>query len=163
MTPSHAAAVGDRHAAAAKKGKALEPFRLRAQLLQQGRTDTILAASDTMQLRLKVYASGGENGLHTHVKEDHTFLVLQGCARFYDEDDNAIDIVRHGGIFIPSGAFYQFEAVGDEELVLFRVGAKTGAAQDGPNRVNILGRPMAGNSAENKQVTVIYKDNEFFE
>ena len=138
-------------------------YKLRAQLLQQGRTDTVLAKTDTLQLRLKVYASGGENGLHAHSSEDHSFLVLQGRARFYDADDNPTDIGRHEGIMIPAGAYYRFEAISSEELILYRVGAKTGTSAVGAPRVNVGGGAMPGDSKENKRVPVIYKDGQFFE
>jgi mannose-6-phosphate isomerase-like protein (cupin superfamily) len=99
-------------------------FRLRAQLLQQGRSDTVLAETDNMQLRLKVYASGGENGLHAHTSEDHSFVILQGRARFYDKDGKATDIGRYEGIMIPADSYFRFEAISSEELVLLRMGAK---------------------------------------
>jgi len=57
-------------------------FKLEAQLPQQGRTDTPVAASDRMWVVLKTYAADGENGLHAHPNEDHTFVVLQGEATF---------------------------------------------------------------------------------
>jgi mannose-6-phosphate isomerase-like protein (cupin superfamily) len=138
-------------------------FKVRARLLQQGRTDTVLAATDTLQLRLKVYASGGENGLHAHSSEDHSFLVLQGRARFYDKDDNPTDIGRYEGIMIPAGAYYRFEAISSEELILYRVGAKTGKSAAGAPRVNVSGKAMPGHSKENKRVPVIYKEGQFFE
>jgi hypothetical protein len=57
-------------------------FKFEAQL-PKGRTDTPLAASDKMWVVLKTYAADGENGLHAHPNEDHTFVVLQGEATFY--------------------------------------------------------------------------------
>lgn len=138
-------------------------YKVCAQLLHQGRTDTVLAATDTLQLRLKVYASGGENGLHAHASEDHSFLVLQGRARFYDKDDHHTDIGRYEGIMIPAGAYYRFEAISSEELILYRVGAKTGKSPGGAPRVNASGGAMPGNSKENKRVPVIYKEGQFFE
>jgi hypothetical protein len=48
-------------------------FKLEAQLPKQGRTDAPLAASDKMWVVLKTYAADGENGLHAHPNEDHTF------------------------------------------------------------------------------------------
>ena len=36
-------------------------FSLKAQMLDQGRTDMVLAATEDLSVRLKVYASGGEN------------------------------------------------------------------------------------------------------
>lgn len=41
-------------------------FSLKGQLLDQGRTDSVLAATDDLTIRLKIYASGGENELHAH-------------------------------------------------------------------------------------------------
>src|SRR6266568_3252506 len=72
-----------RSARADTKATAKKPsfFKMRAQLLDQGRTNTALARTDNMWATLKVYASGGENGLHTHPHEDHTFIVLQGSDR----------------------------------------------------------------------------------
>src|SRR5437879_395278 len=67
----------------------------RSQMLEKGRTNTLLAKTDNMSAILKVYASGGENGLHTHPNEDHTFIVLQGSARYYDADGGHTDIGRH--------------------------------------------------------------------
>ena len=58
-------------------------FKLEAQLPRQGRTDTPVAASDKMWVVLKTYAADGENGLHAHPNEDHSFVVLQGEATFY--------------------------------------------------------------------------------
>ena len=163
MSVTHATTSQDEASAAeARSKKSFERYKLRAQLLSQGRTDTVLAQSDVMQLRLKVYASGGENGLHTHAKEDHTFLILQGRARFYDQDDETTDVGALEGIFIPAGAFYRFEAISTEELVLFRVGARTTADKRGPDRLNVEGQAMAGDSAENKRVDTIYKEGQFF-
>jgi mannose-6-phosphate isomerase-like protein (cupin superfamily) len=46
-----------------------------------------MAASDKMWVVLKIYAADGENGLHPHPNEDHTFVVLQGEAKFYRPND----------------------------------------------------------------------------
>ena len=62
-------------------------FSLKGQLLDQGRTDSVLAATDNLTIRLKIYASGGENELHAHTSEDHSFMILQGSARFFGPDD----------------------------------------------------------------------------
>src|SRR3981189_1346088 len=86
-------------------------FKMRAQLLDQGRTNTALARTENMWATLKVYASGGENGLHTHPNEDHTFIVLQGSARYYDADGGHTDVGKHEGIMLPAGAHYWFEAI----------------------------------------------------
>jgi len=137
-------------------------FKMRAQMLEKGRTNTPLARTDNLWAILKVYASGGENGLHTHPNEDHTFLVLQGKARYYDADGNHTDVGRHEGIMLPAGAYYWFEAISKEPLVLVRIGCRVGA-QDAAGRLDIRGEPMPGESKENKRVPVVYREGEFFE
>ena len=137
-------------------------FKMRAQMLDQGRTNTALARTENMWATLKVYASGGENALHTHPNEDHTFIVLQGSARYHDADGGHTDVGRHEGIMLPAGAYYWFEATSKEPLVLVRVGCRAGP-QDAPNRLNIRGESMPGDSKENKRVPVVVRDGEFFE
>jgi mannose-6-phosphate isomerase-like protein (cupin superfamily) len=101
-------------------------FRLRTPLLSQGRSHTILASSkaDTgaMNVAIKCYAEGGENEFHAHAKEDHTFIVLQGRARFYQPGQPARELGRNEGILLPAGALYKFEVASAEPLVLLRVG-----------------------------------------
>jgi mannose-6-phosphate isomerase-like protein (cupin superfamily) len=138
-----------------------QPFRLRAPLLSQGRQDTVLAESGLMQLRMKVYAEGGENTLHTHTQEDHSFIILQGQARFYDKDGNSEVYGRNQGVLLPRGAYYWFQSCGDEPLVMVRVAARTEeyrSSRTGPD-----GKPMAGDSAENKQVEPIVIPGAFYE
>jgi mannose-6-phosphate isomerase-like protein (cupin superfamily) len=141
---------------------ALSTFKLRSQLLDQGRTDTTVAKTKNMVARLKVYASGGENALHTHPNEDHMFVIMQGSARFYDKDGCAKELQRHEGIMIPAGAYYWFEATSEEPLVLMRVGSRIGPQSTG-GRLNIRGEDMAGDSEENKTVPVVYREGAFFE
>lgn len=151
-------------ARAASEATAKKPsfFKMRAQMLDQGRTNTMLARTDNLWAILKVYASGGENGLHTHPNEDHTFIVLQGSARYYDADGGHTDVGRHEGIMLPAGAYYRFEATSKEPLVLVRIGCRVGP-QDASGRLNIRGEPMPGDSKENKRVPVVVRDGEFFE
>src|SRR5271156_2074276 len=106
-------------------------FRLEAQLPQQGRTDTPMAASDKMWVVLKTYAADGENGLHAHPNEDHTFVVLQGEATFYGPSEEARTIGKDEGVLLPHGTFYWFKATSEERLVMVRIGA---AAFDGVDR-----------------------------
>lgn len=138
------------------------PFKLRAQLLDQGRTDTEVCRTENMWTRLKVYASGGENALHCHPREDHMFVVLQGSARFYDRDGGTTDINQHEGIMLPAGTYYWFEATSKDPLVLIRVGSRIGT-ENAQGRLNIKGEPMAGDSDENKTQPVVYRENAFFE
>jgi len=61
-----------------------EFFSLKTPYLSEGRSNTLLARTDFLRLTVKVYAEGGENALHTHSKEDHAFIVLEGEATFHD-------------------------------------------------------------------------------
>ena len=92
---------------------AAQTFKLRTPLLSEGRSHTILASSkaDTgaMNVAIKCYAEGGENEFHAHAREDHTFIVLQGRARFYQPEQAARELGRNEGILIPAGALYKFE------------------------------------------------------
>lgn len=107
-------------------GVSAQVFRLRTPLLSKGRSHTILASSkgDTgaMNVAIKCYAEGGENEFHAHAKEDHTFIVLAGRARFYQPEQDARELGRNEGILIPAGALYKFEVASAEPLVLLRVG-----------------------------------------
>jgi mannose-6-phosphate isomerase-like protein (cupin superfamily) len=138
-------------------------YRLRTPLMKQGRLDTVVAKTETMQVRMKCYATGGENGLHAHTKEDHTFVILQGKARFWGKDD--VEIATLGpkeAVLLPRGCFYRFESCGDEPLVLLRVGAKTGHTAP-ENRIKPDGTPIPGDSHDNKTETPIILEGAYFE
>ena len=151
-----------RQAMALAENKRPSVFKLRGQLLEQGRTDTMLAATEELTLRLKIYASGGENALHAHTSEDHSFIILQGSARFYGPDGDAIELGRYEGIMLPKGNYYRFHATGDEPLVMIRIGNPNYGKQPKPTRINVHGEEMRGDSKENKKVEVIFRDGEFF-
>jgi mannose-6-phosphate isomerase-like protein (cupin superfamily) len=123
-------------------------FSLKTPLLSSGRTNLPVAETDLLKLRVKVYAEGGENGLHTHQDEDHAFVILQGQATFRDENDNVTVVNKYEGILLPRGAFYYFQSTGDENLVLLRVGA--GREAEGEFRVGPNGRPLT--REENKHI-----------
>ena len=131
-------------------------FKLEAQLPQQGRTDTPVAASV-----LKTYAADGENGLHAHPSEDHTFVVLQGEATFYGPNDESRTVGKNQGVLLPHGTFYWFKATSDEPLVMVRIGAAAFDGVDRHGRINPDGSEMRGDSAENKQVELIMSDRWF--
>jgi mannose-6-phosphate isomerase-like protein (cupin superfamily) len=136
-------------------------FRLHAQLLDQGRSNTQLAETDNMWATLKVYASGGENGLHAHPSEDHMFVIMQGSARFFGPNDETVDLGKYQGIMLPAGAYYKFLSTSEEPLVLLRVGCQAGTG-DPVGRLNINGEPMPGDSKENGRVPVIPKPDAYF-
>jgi mannose-6-phosphate isomerase-like protein (cupin superfamily) len=123
-------------------------FSMKTPLLSSGRTNIPLASTDLLTLRVKVYAEGGENSLHTHMDEDHAFVVMQGQATFRDEQDNVTVVNQFEGILLPHGAYYFFQSTGEENLVLLRVGA--GRKAEGEFRVGTHGRPLT--REENKHI-----------
>ena len=92
-------------------------------LLEQGTTYDPLATAENLWVNIKVYASGGENALHSHGGEDHAFIVLQGKATFTFKDGRTSLVGKHEGVMIPKNVLYKFEADETENLVLLRVGA----------------------------------------
>ena len=138
-------------------------FKMAAQLLEQGRTDTPLCATEGMTARLKVYASGGENALHAHPHEDHMFIVLQGSATFFDPDGEMANLGANEGIMLPKGSYYRFHATSDEPLVLLRVGAKAAQATSEHDRLNIYGDPLPTDAPGNgPPPRVTPREGEFF-
>jgi len=149
----------------AEQSKAVGPsfFHLKARLPKQGRTDTPMAATDRMWVVLKTYANDGENELHAHPNEDHVFLVLQGEADFYGPNKEVRRVTKNDGVLLPRGTFYWFKAVGDEPLVMARVGAVVDAAKDALGRIDSQGRDMDGYAPTNKTQQVILHEDRWFE
>ncbi len=135
-----------------------QTFRMRTALLKEGRTHEIVARAGQMTVAMKCYAEGGENALHAHLDEPHTFCILQGQARFWGQDGETAVLGRHEGILIPAGWYYRFESCGDEPLVILRVGHG-----DGMLRVNLDGGLLPSDSAENKHVPGVPIPGAFYE
>jgi mannose-6-phosphate isomerase-like protein (cupin superfamily) len=138
-----------------------QTFRLHTPLTSKGRLDTVLGQADELQIRIKVYAEGGENVLHAHLREDHSFIILQGQARFYDGEDSSQVLGRNEGILLPRGAKYYFQSCGEEPLVLLRVSNK--GTQTGDSRVAPDGKPLPGHSADNKHEDGVIIPGAFYE
>jgi mannose-6-phosphate isomerase-like protein (cupin superfamily) len=137
-------------------------YSMKVPLLTSGRTNQVLARTDTVEVRAKVYAAGGENALHTHLDEDHTFFVLDGEATFYGPDEQSMVVGRYEGIMLPAGAFYRFESTGDTNLVLLRIGADVPAPEGTIEpRVGIDGLPLPGKDPRNKQVPPVLSGETF--
>lgn len=138
-------------------------FRLRAQLLDNGRSNTPIAETDNMWARLKVYASGGENTLHAHPNEDHMFIILAGTAQFHGPNGEEKTLGRNEGIMLPAGSFYNFEATSEEPLVLLRVGCSANDRDDHLKRIAVDGGPLPGKSRANKWKAPVYRDGAYYE
>lgn len=136
-------------------------FKLRAEMISQGRTNQIVAQTDNMLVNLKVYAGGGENGLHNHNDDDHFHLILQGSACFYGPRGEETHCGQYEGIMIPAGCFYRFQATSEEPLILLRVGCNAPPRGD-IARTNVYGEPLPSESKENGRVEVIPRKGEFW-
>lgn len=141
----------------------VKPFQLRARLPRRGRTDTPVATTDHLWVVLKCYAGEGENELHAHPHEDHMFLVLSGEAEFSGPNGVITRAQRFSGAMIPSGAQYKFRAVGEEPLVMLRVGTSTAPGRDMHHRVHPDGKYFDPFSSDNKYETVEYYEDRVFE
>jgi mannose-6-phosphate isomerase-like protein (cupin superfamily) len=100
-----------------------QAFTVTTALLAQGRSDYLLAGTDRLQIVIKCYASGGENYLHAHTEEDHSFVILDGEATFFGPKGKVGSFGRNQGVLIPRGAYYSFQSTGTTALVLLRMGA----------------------------------------
>jgi len=99
-------------------------FNLTTPYLLQGITSDERARTELLTVLIKVYASGGENRLHAHVHEDHSFIVLEGEATFhFDGEDNTRVLKPYEGVMLPKGTYYRFESTGQGNLVMLRIGA----------------------------------------
>ena len=144
-----------------ENGKSPQLFRLKTQLLSEGRSNCVLARTDLMTVTIKCYAQGGENALHTHPAEDHTFIVLDGKARFYGPAGEIGVLKRNEGIMLPRGAYYRFESCGDIPLVLLRVGADKEPVKI--PRIDPEGKPLPGDSLENKHIAPVPIEGRYYE
>jgi len=111
-----------------------------------------MAASDKMWVVWKIYAADGENGLHPHPNEDHTFVVLQGEAKFYGPNHETLRSARTKAYCYHTVRFIGSKATSDELLVMVHIGAAAFDGVDRHGRINPDGSEMPGDPVENKQV-----------
>jgi mannose-6-phosphate isomerase-like protein (cupin superfamily) len=133
-------------------------------LLSEGQSQTLIALAPQLWLHAKVYARGGERVLHAHPNEDHAFFLLQGRATFETERGEPFEVGPYEGVMIPRGVRYAFECVGDDALVILRIGSgeqnqkmadgrvaatmpTVGRPDEGRHHVEIPGAFFTGNAA----------------
>jgi mannose-6-phosphate isomerase-like protein (cupin superfamily) len=88
---------------------------------------------------------------------------MQGRAEFGGPGGEVKEIGRNEGIMLPRGTLYNFRALGDEPLVLLRVGAVVDAAQTPWGRTDEAGKVLLGNARENNQSEPLLYQDRFFE
>jgi mannose-6-phosphate isomerase-like protein (cupin superfamily) len=96
-----------------------------APVLSAGNVQRLLARAPSLWAHVKVYAEGGENGVHAHPLEDHLFFVLAGEATFIGPHDETQVVGPYEGMLVPRGTLYAFRSTGTRNLVMLRVGAPT--------------------------------------
>ena len=138
-------------------------FSLRTPYMKQGRITQLVAETENMWIHTKINYEGGENEIHTHLDEDHSFIVLEGQMSVFDEKGNELKVGKYQGVMIPRGAYYRYLNTGPENLVVIRVGAGIkGKKQGGEDmRVRPDGKPLIASSEENKTVPPI-EDTRYF-
>ena len=127
-------------------------FDIKGPYLSEGRVNIDLAKEEVLWLSLKINAEGGENAVHAHMQEEHSFIVLEGEVTFFDKDGKGTVLHKHQGIMIPKGAHYRYLNTGGENLFLLRVGAKLGGGSEQETRLKPDGTPIPSYTAENHHI-----------
>ncbi len=147
--------------------KAPQPsrFKMRIELLDKGSKTNLLAETDNLRIQIRCYsAQGGENAMHAHHHQDHSFIVLQGQACYRFPDGGVMDLGRNEGIMLPSGAYYCFQNSGYEPLVLMRITSLAKDEGDPEVRLGLHGKQIESTSAENNRPRkIVVREGEFYE
>jgi mannose-6-phosphate isomerase-like protein (cupin superfamily) len=141
-----------------------QKFSLKTPYMKQGRVTQLVAETPNMWIHTKINAEGGENEIHTHLDEDHSFIVLEGEMSVFNEEGDEMKLKKYEGVLLPKGAYYRYLNTGDGNLVVLRVAAgtrnkpKAGQA----TRVTPTGEEILGGSVENKSLPPIEDASRFF-
>ncbi len=98
-------------------------FSLKTPMVSSGMIDNFVSVTDLMKVSIKIYAEGGENFLHTHMTEDHFFVIIEGEATIRDPEEHAVTLTKQQGIMLPRGCYYMFTNTGSIPLVMLRCAA----------------------------------------
>jgi mannose-6-phosphate isomerase-like protein (cupin superfamily) len=139
-------------------------FSLKTPYMKQGRVTQLVAETPNMWLHTKINAEGGENEIHTHLDEDHAFVVLEGQMSVFDEKGNEMQVKQYQGVMIPTGAYYRYLNTGTGNLVVLRIGAGINAQPQGGEEMRVRpdGRALPSGSVENKTLPPIEIPGKFF-
>ena len=135
------------------------PFKLRTQLMKEGRNNKTIVKTDHMRISLKCYAGGGENGLHNHSDQDHAHMIMQGSAVFYGARGEEIHCSQYEGVLLPAHSYYRFQATSKEPLVIMRVSAQIPGEY---KRLNVYGDPLPNSSKANGKVKPVPLAGQFW-
>jgi mannose-6-phosphate isomerase-like protein (cupin superfamily) len=140
-------------------------FRLRIPLLDAGSMSTVLAKTENFELKIRCYAPNqGENAMHSHHNQDHSFVILQGTARFFGPRGEVWDLGRNEGIMLYDGSWYCFRNSGSEPLVVLRIASFMPQNGDPNKRLGVHGEQIDAHTPENKRPeTRVFREGAFYE
>lgn len=100
--------------------------KVRPPIVSKGKISLSLARAEILGVGVQVVSpDSGETNLHSHPGVDSAWLVLDGQATFYTEEDRLVaELSRHELLMIPAGAPYWFKASGEKPVVLLHVTAR---------------------------------------
>jgi mannose-6-phosphate isomerase-like protein (cupin superfamily) len=84
-----------------------------------------LLKTDAVKVELQIVEEGGENRMHSHPYLDGIWYVLRGRARFYDVNDQPVEVGADEGVHVPHGTRYWYETASDEPLHILLVAVQT--------------------------------------
>jgi mannose-6-phosphate isomerase-like protein (cupin superfamily) len=151
-------------AAEKKETPKAQLFSLKTPYMKQGRVTQTVAKTETMWIATKINAEGGENEIHTHLNQDHAFIVLEGEMSVFDEKGSEMKIKPYQGVMLPKGAYYRYLNTGPGNLVVLRIGAYTPDRPQKGTAMRVMpdGKPIEGGSVENKSLPPIEMPGKFF-
>ena len=139
-------------------------FSLKTPYLSAGRISNTVSETENLWIATKINAEGGENAIHTHLKEDHAFVVLEGEVTFFDENGGETVLGPYQGIMLPKGAYYRYLNTGPGNLMILRVGAgerpKRGSMEE--VRMGPDGKPLPADSEANHHIEGVPIPGKFF-
>jgi mannose-6-phosphate isomerase-like protein (cupin superfamily) len=141
-----------------------QKFSLKTPYMKQGRVTQTVAKTENMWIACKINAEGGENEIHTHLNQDHAFIVIEGEMSVFDENGAEMKIKPYQGVMLPKGAYYRYLNTGVGNLVVLRFGAYTADQPQKGEAVRLMpdGTPILGGSEENKSLPPIEMPGKFF-
>src|SRR5688500_6827071 len=98
-------------------------FSLRTPYMKQGRITQLVAETENMWIHTKINYEGGENEIHTHLDEDHSFIALEGQMSVFDEKGNELKVGKYQGDMTSNAAYCRCHIPGTNNLLVIRVGA----------------------------------------
>jgi mannose-6-phosphate isomerase-like protein (cupin superfamily) len=147
-----------------KEAPKAQKFSLKTPYMKQGRVTQTVAKTENMWIATKINAEGGENEIHTHLNQDHAFIVLEGEMSVFDENGEEMKLKPHQGVMLPKGAYYRYLNTGSENLVVLRLAAHTSDKPQKGEAMRVMpdGTPILGGSEENHSLPPIEMPGKFF-